>query len=283
MKIAQGGCVTNEMIKRAARDKDIEVSPFLYFPCMVDIEKEGLDIPMSKIYEHDYVKGRAETSKFVEKTIDMDLNRKTLSTYENSDADYIIIELASLIFPAYKVYYNDKWVYSVNIEAPRCYEMLGLKYEKVELTDEIIYKGLNDFADYMRKKWDLNKIILYKEPEPKFYMGEDGKVYSYPMGSYNYESSVRLNRYIEYLYNLLPETKMFINPSLQICNSLTDNPRHMTEESKVLQSLVFRKFILHEDLEKEISEAQLTLQKILQEKLALSPITLIQRELYGSC
>ena len=282
MKIAQGGCVTSEIIKYASRNNDMDATPFMYFPCMVNVEKEGLNIPISKIYGPDYIKGKPETSKFIERTMDMDLNRKVFPMVCNTEWDYLIIELGSLVFPTYKVYYNDKWVYSVNIEAPSCYDLIGLKYERVELTDDIVYKGLEDLAVALRDKLDPSKIIIFRDTEPKFYMTDEGTVHVYPKNVWEYLDIIKLNKYVDYLHSVLPEAKIFQSPSLQISVSLDGNPRHVTEESKLLQGLTFREFLTNEDLTKEISEASVALQKTLQEKLVLDPIVLIRKELYGS-
>ena len=61
---------------------------------------------------------------------------------------------------------------------------------------------------------------------------------------------------------------MFQESNLQIARNLNDTTLHVTRESERLQGLLFREFLLGENLKKEISETTLTLQKQIQEQIS---------------
>lgn len=269
MKFALGGCHSKCIIKRASINGDMEVSPFLYFPCLIDLPKGGIEVPYEKIYKMPYIEGRDETSRFVEETLDFDLNRKLTQTLLSAEYDYLILELATLVFNTYKVTYKGKQVYSVNIHSPECYEYVGLEHEKVNITKDMAYKAIDEIVDFLRNNIDLNKVILLKYSLPKFGLDENNKIHIWDTNTFETKRTQDAILYTEYLNSILPEVRMFQETNLQIARNLNDTPFHITRESERLQGLLFREFLLGENLKKEISEATLTLQKQIQEQISL--------------
>jgi hypothetical protein len=269
MKFALGGCHSKNFIKKVSINGDMEISPFLYFPCLIDFTKEGLKVPYEKIYTMPYIKGRDETSKFIKNTLDFDLNRKCAQTLISEEYDYVIVELTTLIFYTYKVTYEGRQVYSVNVHSPECYEYIGLEHERVNITKDMAYKAIDEFVEFLKNNIDLSKVILLKYSLPKFGLDENNKVHIWDNNTFETKRTQDVILYTDYFNSILPEVKMFQETNLQIAKNLKDTPLHVTDESERLQGLLFREFLLGENLQKEISETTLIIQKQIQEGIIL--------------
>lgn len=278
-----GGCNPRNAVKNAAIDNDIIVEPYCFFPCLLDITKPGLEIPYKYFINLPIIAGHDETAGFTKKTMQYDLNKRFLSTIESLNPDYIILDLPTLIFETYKISYNNRSVYSVNSQSPACYEYLKtalpeLIIEKAVITDELVYQSLDILIEYIKNNWGIEKLILFKNTAPLVFIDKDNTIRKYPSENYEFERLKKINEYTEYVIEKLPGVKVFEDSKIKIgvftktdlANNIPLPPLfHVTDDTQKLQGLLMRSFLLHENLEPEISKYRQSLQKQIQEGLSL--------------
>lgn len=261
-----GVCNSMNVIKEAVKGTDIEVEPYVFQPCFLDItHKTGLGIPYKKFYEAPLVKGKEETAIFTKKTMQFDLNKTALSTIESLNPDYLAIDLSTLEMRTYKVFYKDRFVYSCNAYSPSCYENLkntvDVSIERIYPTKEDKVKAITELADYLKQNWNLNKIIIFNYKSPLSYKGLDNKYYKYPKGYWGIKQAELIQEETKLLKNLLGDkVRVFEDLEIKIGEgSASEKSRgekipstfHVTAETQQLQGLLFRKYILKKDVNDE--------------------------------
>lgn len=259
-KIALLGVCNSKNVLESNELKDEVQNIFYAFqPCLLDIvekKNDGLGIPMKDFYATDYVAGKEETAAFTKKTMQMDLNKSTLTSLETLSPDSLVIDISSLTMRHYKVTYRGKSVFSVNAYSPLCYEDLQktvpeLKIERVYVSNEQAYGALDKLAQYLKENWDLSKITVFYFDNPKAYI-MDGQIKSYDADSWFLEQAGKIRDYNDYFIGLMGEdvrvfrdlsNKISSGSKSEITKKSIPSCFHSNERTVRLQGLAFRNFL----------------------------------------
>ena len=269
-----GVCNSYNTIAKASRNEDIIVEPYIFQPSLLDITCEGLNIPYRDFYKVPPIPGENATAIFTKKTMQFDLNKTALRTIESLNPDYLCIDLSSLTMRTYKVSYKGKTVFSVNAYSPACYEHLvkainGLSFERCYPSRDFMRTGIERLVRYLKSNWRTDKLILFDYNIPTYYRTTDSTIEKYPTEGWAYEQAVMLKELTKYFHELFPEVRVFSDSQLkvsdrswfeQLVQTPCPSPFHCCKYTEALQSLLFREFLLKEDLKQEIEEVKQKLQ-----------------------
>lgn len=254
-----GICNSKNVLESDELKDEVQNIFYAFQPCLLDIvekKNNGLSIPMKDFYTTEYVAGKEETATFTKKTMQMDLNKTTLTSLETLNPDYLVIDISSLTMRHYRLTYKDKSVFSVNAYSPLCYEDLQktvpeLKIERVYVSNEQAYEALDKLATYLKENWDLTKILLFYFDNPKMYI-MDGKVAAYDTGSWFFEQAAKIKDYNDYFISLLGDkvkvfkdlsNKISLGSKSEIAKKSIPSCFHSNERTVRLQGLAFKNFI----------------------------------------
>ena len=279
MKVAVLGVCNSRNVLEAANRSDLEIEPYIFQPSFLDITKPGLGIPYKDFYKIPSIKGKEETANFTKKTMQLDLNKRALSTIESLNPDLFVIDVSSLTMRTYEVTYKDKKVFSVNAYSPTCYEFLqqsvDFDFKRIEVTEDMSLKALDELSIYLKANWDLSKVVIFKYKVPKYYLGLDEKIHEYPKEDWGNRQAILIEKYVDYFSKLLPSCRVFEDADLNIGfptrgekerKESVPSPFHTSEDTQRLQGLLFRKFLFNED-SKEIDNIKSKLAEEIKAKL----------------
>lgn len=275
-----GVCNSKNTLVEAEKKGGIINEPYVFQPCFLDITKEGLDIPYKDFYKTPSIDGKNETAIFTKKTMQFDLNKRALSTIESINPNILMIDISSLTMRTYEVTYNNKKVFSVNAYSPLCYEFLqqsvDFEFEKINVTESMAFEALEEFSRYLKNSWDINKVLLFRYKRPKFYVGLDKKIYEYPSSYWGVKQAETIENYNKYFLGLLPDLRVYEDTDVKLgfhaAGELEKKEPipsifHTSEESKKLQGLSFRSYLLNEDNSEEIDAIKSKLLKDIETKV----------------
>lgn len=219
-----GMCNSKNVLENIILKDKIENYFYAFQPCYIDItnKNKGLDIPYQYFYKTPI--GNAYKDPFTKKTMQMDLNKTTLTSIETLNPDYLVIDLGSLNMKTWKVSYKDKSVFSRNAFAPECYKDLKItlgedfSFEEVSITEDIKLKALTNLSNYLLKNWDLNKVILFVESSPK-YFEQQGKLIEINEKNYNRQWEIKAIENTKKLSDIFAKQ---LNYKIKIFNDIND-------------------------------------------------------------
>lgn len=269
-KIAlMGVCNSRNVLVSEPLKDSVEVIPWMFQPCFLDITKEGLAIPYKDFFKSSPIENVNATAIFTRMTMHYDLNKTGFATVESFNPNFLLIDLSTLGMRTYRVSYKGNVVYSCNAYSPDCYEYLqkdipDLKFEAV--TDSVsevwVKESLFTLAEYLKGNWNLNKVLLFKYAGSEFYRSFDGKIHHYPENHWSRNQTEKIKKYCDYFSSLLPEVKVFTDVDLKVCEDEVQKPDvipstfHTSADTRILQGLEFKKFLFHEDCDTEIEVAR---------------------------
>lgn len=243
--------------------KDIADNVFYAFqPCYFDItdKNNGLGIPYKDFYKTPI--GNAYRDSFTKKTMQMDLNKTTLTAIETINPDYLVVDLGSLNMKTYKMSYKDKTVLSRNAFAPLCYEDLktslgdAFSFEETLMPEDSKTKAVYDLCRYLESNWDLSKVILFVESVPVKFISSENEEKVITHSNYSRQWEIEAIKRSAVLAELAHN---FFKDKVQVFYDVADktialepyeanlvpSAHHASKETRVRQAQAFKDFITH--------------------------------------
>lgn len=222
----------------------------------IGITRDGLDIPLKDFYKSPIVPKDESYAEFTRRMMFCDLNKTSLKAIESLNPKYLLIDLSTIAMKTYSVSYNNKSVYSCNAYSPECYEKLkkdvGISFEKVDLEDKLIEESITEFAEYLKKNWDLSKLIIFNYTKADYYIDPKmKKIEKYPEDFWSVKQQQKISKFTKFFIEKLnyPKLKIFNDADLKVCKNKKEqgipSMFHYEDHTIQYQSCLFRNFILN--------------------------------------
>lgn len=166
----------------------------------------GLDISSNII-------NKLNISDEYQKIINYELNKTFIHNLENSHSDYFMLDLLSISFPLFKIYYKGRITYSQNITL--CTKILPLLAQSLPEDDfeysempqyrfpaEDVEEGLTLLGDWLLDNYFPEKIIVYSPKRATKYMYADDE-YIFPYSQEDILSNELLDEIVSRCSNYL--------------------------------------------------------------------------------
>ncbi len=300
-----GSCVTRELFNdpRLSSIFDIKQYGFQVNPINL-VSDEGLGIPKEII-------NKSPNPEFLNRNLDFDLNKSLKNLIEQSESEYIFVDLYSIIGDMYLCTYNGKETIiktnSTIFTLPKLKDTLtknmmpDLSFKKIfieDIKEDTIKTGIKSLAEWISLNFK-HAVILH----PKFcikYLNKDKKIINYSniyMEKINRNQTI-IDKWTEFLCeNLISKTVLkFPNDliseliSLDYINKAEPNPVHYLTSQKFklsskllkLLGLDYKMFFSHqlEPLDYLIESTKLNYENTKQLKDRLEKELLINIDVY---
>ena len=180
-----GSCLSRHMFNCSPLADIFDVDKYAYQVCPWDIFSEGIDVKPDHIQSY-------YSEKFTARMLWYDLNKVTASEIENTNSEYLMIDLyIAVAAPIKRIEYKGKTVYSqcsYDRFAPFMKFISGKEeYSTLKVTDiqtydfdqTIIFKGYDRLIEWATKRFDNGKIIINIPSLSKKYFDLDNRIVEY--------------------------------------------------------------------------------------------------------
>lgn len=206
---AFGCCCTRNIFNYKPINDFLSVNKYAFQIAVWACFEESLNIPEEDIE-------KIPERPFTKRMIHYDINKCALQEFEKSEADYFMIDLQTMSFPVYEVSYQGKKTYIQNHLGasflPKMVEMKefeGLSFERMNIGDvpqDIVFRGLRKFAEWVLQKYDPKKVILYLPRRARRFVTNEGIYRKYDEETLHSQLYLdcEVVKYTDYLKTIMP-------------------------------------------------------------------------------
>lgn len=211
-----GSCVSRQLFNNILLDSIFTVDKYSYQICVWDLFGDKIKIDKEELLKY-------YSEEFTARMITYDFNKITLDEIASANSEYLIIDLYNIIAPICEFKLKDKTVYtqftydrysSLINNIDNFNNLKDLKYQKYpfqKLDKSIVYKGLRKLAGWIKKHFDLNKVIIEIPSFADKYFDLENQLFDYSeqkLINNNNQISI-IKEFSLYLADLLPEANLF--------------------------------------------------------------------------
>lgn len=97
---------------------------------------------------------------------------------EIEGADYLVLDLFSLLKPIIRIEYNgkNKLIAMYKASWPIVNDVEGMSYEEVQVDDKFIYESLEKFSDFLKEIYQTKQIIVIKPKITTNYLDDEFRI-----------------------------------------------------------------------------------------------------------
>ena len=211
-----GSCVSRHLFNNILLDSIFTVDKYSYQICVWDLFGDKIKIDKEELLKY-------YSEEFTARMITYDFNKITLDEIASANSEYLIIDLYNIIAPICEFKLKDKTIYtqftydrysSLINNIDNFNNLKDLKYQKYpfqKLDKSIVYKGLRKLAGWIKKHFDLNKVIIEIPSFADKYFDLENQLFDYSeqtLINNNNQISI-IKEFSLYLADLLPEANLF--------------------------------------------------------------------------
>lgn len=210
-----GSCISRHLFNTSILESAFIVDKYAYQICIWDLFGDKINIEKDELLKY-------YNEEFTARMITYDLTKCTLEELSLAKSEYLILDLYNIIENVLRFKIGDSTIYSqVSYDRYSLFlnnvqnivknnQIIYSKCSYKEIDENIILNGLKKLAVWIKKYFELNKVMIVIPSFASQYVDIEGKLYNYAESSYiNFQNNLSvIKKYSLYLTNLLHGIKL---------------------------------------------------------------------------
>ncbi len=206
-----GSCNSRELFNYDFMKKEFQIDFYAFQTNIWDMFSQSLNITQDFI-------NQIPMEQFFRRMFDLDVNKRVPDRLKEKNSEYLIIDFFIMTREILKITYNGNSVYINHVSYQKIHDYInccGISNLTAEITnivkigDDVIFKGFDKFAEFIKDNYDVSKIIVVNPVFHTKYLDKNGNLLLYNNQEIETikEKQKIVNRYTDYFVSRLPGCK----------------------------------------------------------------------------